>query len=150
MPNKKWSGLHALLITGCKKSQKPALSAALMEYWIFLVSVADFRVLYLFLSFTFHIFVAFLWAIFDLPFFFNCFTSWSSYRMLDSFDYVDRTWHSILDRPRHSIPTDHLHSIYFLNSKEDQIHRENITTTLCRLPREKIQQIMTDHGVVKA
>ena len=70
--------------------------------------------------------------------------------MLDSFDYVDRTWHSIVDRPWNSIPTDHLHSISFFYSKEDQIHRENITTTFCRPPREKMQQIMTDHGVVKA
>ena len=42
--------------------------------------------------------------------------------MLDSFDYVDRTWHSILDRTWHSIldrtwrsfPTDHLGSILLL------------------------------------
>ena len=31
--------------------------------------------------------------------------------MLDSFDYVDRTWDSILDRTWHSIQTDHLGSI---------------------------------------
>ena len=32
------------------------------------------------------------------------------YKLLDSFDYADRTWHSILDRTWRSIPTDHLGS----------------------------------------
>ena len=31
--------------------------------------------------------------------------------MLDSFDYVDTTWYSILDRTWRPIPTDHLGSI---------------------------------------
>ena len=70
--------------------------------------------------------------------------------MLDSFDYVDRTWHSILDRTWRSVQIDHLGSILLLllnrgldsQVKIQQLHFEGP-------PREIMQKIMTDHGVLK-
>ena len=69
-------------------------------------------------------FISQLWYLFGLFFHFPIVSPTQSlHRMPDSFNYVDRTWHSIADRTWRSIPTDHLGLFYFIFClKEDQIH----------------------------